>query len=136
VRRIIENGQQYVIREGRRIAIEADYGDTPPKQRKARKPFKAEWVRFPATWREALHKANSTGAAYDLAITVLFESFKRERGGGDIVLSATVTRMPRSTRRRAVKELAKLGLIRLHNRIGGQASRVSIGVSPKEKGEK
>jgi DNA polymerase I len=45
---------------------------------------------------------------------------------GEIVLSASVTDMPQTTRVRAAKELAKLGLIKLHQQ-GGQARRVSLG---------
>jgi hypothetical protein len=100
----------------------------PKRQSRAKgavKEFKAGWIKFPASWREALHRANSAGSTYDLALTILIEAFKREHVGGDIVLSATVTRMSESTRKRAVLELEKLGLIRLQ-RTKGRAHRVSL----------
>jgi hypothetical protein len=53
----------------------------------------------------------------------LFEAFKREQVGGEIVLSMEVTGMPHSTRKRATTELVKLGLIKVKRR-GQQAVRV------------
>jgi hypothetical protein len=91
---------------------------------KAAKAFKAEWVKFPSAWREALRRAKCV-ATYDLAITILFEAFKRERINGEIVLSAEITKLPRNTRRRATRELVKLDLIKLHRGGGNQAYRVS-----------
>jgi hypothetical protein len=127
--RIIEDGQEYVIRDGRRIRIETNYGGIPPRPprtQKASSPFKAEWVKFPQAWREALRQANSNGATYDLALTVLFEAYKCERFDGYVTLSAQTTGMPKNTRRRAAKELVKLGLIKLHRTSGNQAYRVSL----------
>jgi hypothetical protein len=95
-------------------------------KREPRKPFKAEWVRFPLSWREALRQAKSAGTTYDLALAILSEEFKQKRVGREIVLSAEVTRMPRHIRRRATKELVKLGLIELYREGGNQAYRVSI----------
>jgi hypothetical protein len=92
---------------------------------KASKAFKAEWVKFPSAWREVLHRAKCAGTVYDLALTILFEAFKRECVDGEIVLSAELTRMPRSTRRKAARELVKLGLIKLRLTGGNQAYRVS-----------
>ena len=123
MRRVIENGQHYVIRQGKRIAV-TTLNETP-KPQKARKAFKVEWVKFPTAWREALHRAKSAGTTYDLALAILFEAFKREHAGGEIVLSAGLTEMSRYARRRATKELVKLGLIKLHRQSGSQAYRVS-----------
>jgi hypothetical protein len=120
---ITENGQQYDIREGRRIKVKTIYGPTPKLRRK---PFKTEWIRFPASWRETLRQANSAGTTYELALTILSEAFKRKHVGGCIVLSAAMTGMPRNTRRKAAKELARLGLIKLDRTVGNQAYRVSL----------
>jgi hypothetical protein len=53
----------------------------------------------------------------------LLEAFKREQLGGEIVLSMKTTRMPSSTRARAVRELVKLRLITV-KRDGKQAIRI------------
>lgn len=95
-------------------------------QRARKEPFIADWARFPAAWREALHQAKSAGTTYDLALVILFEAFKRERIDGEIVLSADLTRMSRFTRRRATKELVELGLIKIRRQSGNQAYRVSL----------
>ena len=54
---------------------------------------------------------NAGAGARLLALIILAEAFKREYMGGDIVLSAEVTKMPPTTRRRAAKEMVELGLI-------------------------
>ena len=61
---------------------------------------------------------------------VLEEAFKREHMRGDIVLSSEVTRMPQTTRRRAAKELVKLGLITIEQ-IGNGAPVVT-GINKRE----
>jgi hypothetical protein len=99
-------------------------GDRPPAAVRAkRKPFKVEWVMLPRQWVEALRESTSA-ATYRLAMVVLFEAFKREAVGGEVVLSSKVTGMKGSTRRRAAEELVKLGLIKLE-RAGRSALRVS-----------
>src|SRR5262249_27762909 len=111
---------KYITRHGRRIAFETIETDTisPTK----RKPFKAQWVKFPLRWVESLQGSKSV-STYELALAILFESFKRN--SGQIILSSTVTRMPRSTKMRAVRELVELGLIKM-KQSGNQAVRVSI----------
>jgi hypothetical protein len=99
-----------------------------PKQTRAvkrrRKPsFKVRWVKLHLRWVEALRRSRSV-STYQLAHTILFEAFKREQVGGEIVLSMEVTKMPSSTRMRATKELVRLGLIKV-SRHGKQAVRVS-----------
>ena len=97
------------------------------KPKRARNGFETEWARFPVVWREVLHQAGSVGSTYDLALSILFEAFKREYVGGEIVLSAEMTRMTRSSRlQRAMRELVKLGLIKIHRQSDGQAYRVSL----------
>jgi hypothetical protein len=55
---------------------------------------------------------------------ILFEAFKREQVGGEIVLSSTVTGMKRYAKTKAAKELTKLGLIEI-GKAGNQAMRVT-----------
>jgi hypothetical protein len=112
---------RYVYRHGKRIAVETY---TPPgeKHRRTRKPFKVNWFKFPAWWVEVLHKAGA--GARLLAPIILAEAFKREYIKGDIVLSSEVTRMPRTTRKRAAEELVKLGLITVE-RNGNRALTVT-----------
>ena len=80
-----------------------------PKRK--RKPFKAIGSNSRAWWIEVLQDASASGSAYQLALIVLAEAFKRAYIGGDVVLSSEVTRMPHTTRKRAAKELVELGLI-------------------------
>jgi hypothetical protein len=114
---------RYVMRHGQRIAVETlEDPSTTPKRR--RKPFKATWVQLPWHWVVALRKAKRI-STYQLALTILFEDFKRKQIGGNIVLSTQMTGMRRQTRVRAAKELAKLGLITIRQN-GKEAYRVSI----------
>ena len=101
-----------VWRHGKRIEVETMNLDhlTPARKRK-RKPFKAHWVQMPRWWLEVLQDASASGSAYQLALVVLAEEFKRRYVGGEVVLSSEVTKMPHSTRRRAANELSGLGLI-------------------------
>jgi hypothetical protein len=117
----------YVYRDGKRILVET-LTPTPPRPRQKRKPFKGEWFKFPGWWVEVLRGAS--GPARLLAMIVLEEAFKREHIGGDIVLSSEVTRMPQTTRRRAAKELVKLGLIAIEQ-IGNGAPVVT-GINKRE----
>ena len=86
------------------------------------KHFKTRWVKLPLRWAEALRRSKSVNT-YQLAHTILFEAFKRDQVGGEIVLSMEVTKLPASSRGRATKELVKLGLIKVR-RHGRQAVRV------------
>jgi hypothetical protein len=111
----------YVIRNGQRIeVVEVDIG-LPQKKRHA--PFKAQWVKLPREWVEALRRSKSASTK-QLAMEVLLEAFKRERLGGEIVLSSAMTGMKRDAKLAASKELAKLGLIQIEQRVN-QAMRVS-----------
>jgi hypothetical protein len=112
---------RYVMRHGRRIEVETlDIGVVPKKNRK---PFRTEWVKLPTHWADTLRRSKSVNT-YQLAVAILSEAFKRKHIGGEIVLSQAVTRMPRSTRRRATKELIRLGLIKV-KRNGNECLRVS-----------
>jgi hypothetical protein len=95
----------------------------PPTEKKKRKPgFKAKWTKLPRRWAEALRRSNRV-STHQLAHTILFEAFKREQIGGEIVLSSEVTGMARMTRKRAMDELVKLKLIKV-SKHGQQAARV------------
>jgi hypothetical protein len=97
----------------------------PPRSaRKKRKPFTAQWVKLPRYWVEALRRSKSV-STYQLALAILFEAFKREHLIGEIVLSSTLTKMPRNTKMRAVRELVELGLIKI-KQDGNQAARVTL----------
>jgi hypothetical protein len=114
----------YVMRHGKRIEVEIlDTGVTPKKRRK---PFKAQWVKLPRQWVEALRRSKSVGT-YQLALAILFEAFKRKRYGGEIVLSSRVTGMTRYAKCRAAKELVELGLIKTEQKGNGsmRVSRIS-----------
>jgi hypothetical protein len=97
-----------------------DGRDVRPKRN--HQPFKAEWVKLPAMWINRLGQSKS-GSTYKLAHRILGEAFKRNRVGGQIVLSRKVTGLPCSTTVRAAKELAKLGLIQIQQ-SGNKAIRV------------
>jgi hypothetical protein len=63
--------------------------------------------------------------AYKLALAILIESYKLERGVvNEIVLSRGVTKLSPGGRRKAINILVKLGLIRI-KRGTGKAVRVS-----------
>lgn len=123
-RRVDENGVEWLYSDAGQKWVEVGNVPEPKGTRKRRKPFKADWATLPFAWAEALRQSKSL-AAYRLAHVILFETFKREYIGGEIVLSSAVTKMSRSTRRKATKELVKLGLIELH-REEGKAYRVSL----------
>jgi hypothetical protein len=119
-----ENGRRYCIRNGRRFEVVSAPELVVPKAK--RKDFKAQFVQIPMRWIEALDQAKSSGVTCRLAHTILVEAFQREVIGGEIVLSAHMTGISSGTiRRRAAKELERLGLIQL-KRHGKQALRVII----------
>jgi hypothetical protein len=113
----------YVMRQGRRIEVETLNTDPPPKAK--RKRFWLQFVQVPRHWITALQNTKSANT-YRLAHIILWETFTdRHRNGGEVTLSATVTRgMSRATRARAVTELAELGLIQVLPRKGLEALRV------------
>ena len=123
IEHVVENGQTYAIRNGRRFKIKTLNPDSAPPKAK-RKEFKLDFVKLPGSWVEALRQATSQNT-WLLAVAILSEEFQRKRIGGEIVLSAEMTGMTRTVRHRAAKELEQLGLIKL-SREGNQALRVSI----------
>ena len=97
---------KFVTRDGKRIAV-----GTLPSKAEPKKPFEAEFVKFPRRWAEVLRQSKSA-ATYQLALAILFEAFKQKKRNGEIVLSSAVTKLPRETRRRAANELVELDLMR------------------------
>jgi hypothetical protein len=105
-----------------RIAVIDGSPGASPKKRK-RTPFKVQWVKLPLRWVEVLRRSKSANTK-QLALEILFEAFKREHVGGEIVLSSAVTGMRRYAKARAAKELVELGLIETEQE-GNEALRVS-----------
>ena len=122
IKYVVEDGQQYAIRNGEKFAVETlNPGSTPPKTK--REEFELKFVGVPQRWIETLR--GSSGGVYELALAILAEDFQRKRLGGEIVLSAKMTGMARTVRHRAAKELEQLGLIKL-SREGKNALKVKI----------
>jgi hypothetical protein len=94
--------------------------------KKKRKPFTAKWTQFPRRWFNALRRAKSAAATYELALLISFKAFECKHTGQEIILSSEATGMPKRTRIRATKELIKLGLIKPYRRSSGQAFRVLL----------
>ena len=98
---------KYVYRHGKKIAVDIFDTGTPAKKRK---PFKVRFVQLSDCWIERLKQSNNPGT-FKLALHILQEAFKCQYAGGEIVLSTEATKLPRSVRHRAAKELVGLGLI-------------------------
>jgi DNA-binding transcriptional regulator YhcF (GntR family) len=117
----------YVVRNGRRIAVDTINTATPAKKRK---PFEVSFVKLPNFWIERLKHSNNPGT-FKLAFQILKEAFKRQYVGGEIVLSTEATGLSRQVRARAVNELRELGLIETE-RSGNQAVRVKTIIEREE----
>jgi DNA-binding GntR family transcriptional regulator len=86
--------------------------------------FEVRWVRLPLRWIRILHQAAVSASTYDLALTILVESFKREQMAvKEIILSEGVTGMSPTVRRKAISNLVRLNLIKV-KRGKGKAVRV------------
>jgi hypothetical protein len=116
------NGRRYAIRDGYRFEIESELDLDLPKAK--RQEFKPKFVQVPTRWVEALERAKNINT-YRLAHKILAEAFRCDQGGGEIVLSAGMTRMTSTSRHRAAMELERFGLIKLV-RLGKQALRVIL----------
>jgi hypothetical protein len=119
-----------IVRGGRRIAVDTINAATPAKKRK---PFEVSFVKLPNFWIDQLRHARKVSTV-TLAHVILREAFKRQRVGGEIVLSTEVTRLARQVRARAVKELRELELIETEQN-GNQAVRV-ISIIEREEDKK
>lgn len=113
----------FVMRQGMRIEVDTlDTGRTPKRRRKT---FEVKFVSVPMHWIKTLSQTKSAGT-WRLAMVILAQAFKRKHVGGEIVLSSQVTQMPDTTRLRAARELARLGLIELEIPNGKRAPKVLV----------
>jgi Fic family protein len=119
----VERPGKPVFRHGKRIETIELVPSSPPRQKRRRKLFEAQFVRVPKGWVATLSQTKSVGT-YQLALVILDKEFERQQTGREIVLSAQVTRMPQTTRRRATQELVSLGLIQLKPGSGRDAPKV------------
>jgi hypothetical protein len=101
---------EYDTRHGRTFAVMELEDKCKPKRK--RRQFEPKWVKLPRHWITSLRSSKSA-KTYELAHIILWEAFKRQYVGGEIILSTEVTDMPRCTKLRAAKQLEELGLIRL-----------------------
>jgi len=98
----------------------------PRSKGKTRKKsgFKVRWIKLPFRWIRILHQAAASGSTYDLAHTILVESFKLEQMAvKEVVMSEEVTGMSPTVRRKAINNLVRLNLIKV-KRGKGKAVRV------------
>jgi hypothetical protein len=111
----------YVMRQGRRIEVTTVMPDPLPKRRK---PFEPRFVKLPRHWYTALKRTRNV-RTYELALLILWETFKNKRDTGEVVLSTETTGMSREAKRVAAQELVEFGLIRLERR-GTKALRAVV----------
>jgi hypothetical protein len=97
-----------------------------------RKSFEPLFVQIPRHWISALGRSSSANT-YRLALLILWEAFKDRRRNGRVTLSAKVTGMSATSRRRAAIELVELGLITIENqgRNAWQAKLISHSTNKK-----
>jgi hypothetical protein len=119
-----------VFRHGRCIEVDELVPVTSSARRKRKhKAFESQFVQVPKGWVAALSQTTSL-ATYRLALIILDKDFERRQTGREFVLSARVTGMSQTTRRRAAQELIRLKLIRLEpGTAGNGAPRCWLSVS-------
>jgi hypothetical protein len=99
---------EYVVRHGRRIAVEV----LPSAAVKPKRTRRSQFVQVPLAWVERLQTARCIGS-YRLALHLLFQHW---RSGGkpvklsNLALAELGVRDPKS-KRRALSELEQLGLV-------------------------
>jgi hypothetical protein len=111
---------QRVWSPGAQRWVEVAEVPTDGTRRVRRKPFRVQWVRL--EWLEALLQTKSASTV-QLAMEILVAEFRQRHVGGEIVLSATLSKLAPTTRRRAARELVRLGLIEVEQ-CGQQAARL------------
>ena len=112
---------EYVIRHGRRIAVETLESKVPAKPKRIKRD---QFVQVPLIWVERLQAARCVGS-YRLALHLLFQHWKS--GGKPIKLSNAVLSTPKA-KWRALRELERLELISVE-RSAKKSPRVMILVS-------
>jgi hypothetical protein len=108
-----------------------DHPTIKPKResgrKKQEKKFKAHWVKLPRLWIEKLSQTRSVNTIH-LAHLILIETYERKHtryNTDEITLSTAFTGMNRETKRRAARELEKLGLVQITH-DGNEALRVRL----------
>ena len=109
----------HVIRDGKRIELDTLEHKTPARKKGA--PFKAPWARLTKHWSDQLEQSRGM-ATYRLAHRVLHEVFKRQVIGGSVILSAEVTGLQHTSRRRAIEDMLRLQLFS----IAQQGKRAAV----------
>ena len=103
-----KTGEGYVVRDGRRIAIET-YCLTTTKPKRARK---GQFVLVPILWTERLQRARNL-CTFKLALHLLFQHWKS--GGKPVSVSNVVASRlgigDKKARYRALRELERLELV-------------------------
>jgi hypothetical protein len=116
--------EQYVMRHGKRIAVEVVEPDGPVRKKRG---FAASWVKLPRRWIAALEQTKSANTI-KLAHQILLAAYEDKNGDGVVVLSAKTTHgMASPSRHRAAQELVRLGLITvIRGSRGRHAHRITI----------
>jgi hypothetical protein len=96
--------RNYIIRHGKRIAIETlDTGITPPTR-----ISKPRFVKLPLLWIERLDKIKASGSTYRLAVHILRKAWQRR---ASTVIIPNIPQVSRNGRRTGLRVLARVGLI-------------------------
>ena len=111
----------HVNRSGKRIELDVLEPKTSARKKRAR--FEATWARLPRYWSDQLEQARGM-TTYRLAHRVLHEAFKRQIIGGSVILSAEVTGLRHTSRRRAIEDMLRLRLFNIAQK-GNQAAVVT-----------
>jgi hypothetical protein len=109
----------HVIRDGKRIELDTLEHKTPARKKRA--PIKTTWARLPKHWSAQLEQALGM-TTYRLAHRVLHETFRRQVIGGSVILSAEVTGLSHTSRRRAIDDMLRLQLFS----IAQQGKRAAV----------
>jgi hypothetical protein len=108
---------EYVYRQGRRIAVETlDTGATQPPKKKS---TGGHFVKVPLFWLDRLGKAARPASTYPVALHLLYVSWKAQ--GRPVYLSnvaLTVVGISPRAKWRALGELERLGLIEVERQPG------------------
>jgi hypothetical protein len=117
---------EYVTRKGRRIEVDTIEPNAPVKPSKSQR---GQFVRVPLMWVNQLKAARCIGS-YRLALHLLFQHWKS--GSTPIKLSTAVLAKlglgSRKTKRRALLELERLGLISVERRPKKSPTVTILGV--------
>jgi hypothetical protein len=115
-----KTGRGHVIRDGKRIAVDALVSKTPAPKRKPFGP--SRFTQLPEFWRAELEKLKSA-ATWHLAHRTLRAAYiqKHTHYPEPIVLSKKMTGLARTSRCRATNNMVRLGLMRVRQEGNGAA---------------